>query len=185
MGFKSSLELRIADAYPSDISKGWCRIHPITMEELDVAAGDPIEVTHDRGAIGSFCFPANQRRWSHSQVEEDAIHIKLGSLLCGPEIDLTGQVVTVSPISPPTAKEVIYQEIPPRTHPEVAALVTKENLVGTLVTTGARMAVYGKVDRGGGSGIQGIMPVVYETVPGGVVKISEDTNLDQRSNEGG
>lgn len=180
MGSERSLDLRIADAYPSDIPKGWCRLHPLTMEELDVSPGDSIEVTHNRGTVGSYCYPADRRGHSSNEAGRNDIHIGLASLLDNPGLDLTGQMATVQRISAPAAETVVYEAPPTGTHPEVNDLVSNENLVGTLAAAGAKMAVYGRRN----SGIQGLMLKVYATTPDGIVKIAEDTSLDQLSREG-
>lgn len=181
MGSERSLDLRIADAYPDDIPKGWSRLRPLTMEELDVSPGDSIEITHKRGTVGSYCYPADRSGHSSNEAGRNDIHIGLGSLLDNPGLDLTGQIATVKRISAPAAESVVYEAPPTGTYPEVNDLASNENLVGTLAAVGTKMAVYGRRN----SGIQGLMLKVHETTPDGVVKISDATSLEHESNEMG
>ena len=172
-----SVTLRVVNPYPQDRIRGDCRLHPETMAELDLDPGDVVEVVHDLGVVGAYAYPAEDDWKPTRDVARESIGIRLGTRLPGASSNFTGEVVEVRKIVPAAAERVVYEGLPDETAPEAAAVLTRENLLGTLASAGARMAVYGQK----GAGVQGFSPRVLQTEPDGVVVVTEETNLEERA----
>lgn len=172
----AAVTLRVVAPGPSDVSEGRCRLHPETMAELDLEPGDVVEVSHDLGTVGARVSPADDDWKPSRDVARESIGVRLGTRLPGPSSDFSGERVTVRKVSPPAAERVVYEGLPEWTAPEAAAVVSEENLLGTLASAGARMAVYER----SGSTTQGHLLRVFETDPEGVVVVTEETRLVER-----
>ena len=171
-----SITLGVVNPDPGDVPGGDCRLHPETMAELDLEAGDVVEVAHDLGVVGAYAYPADDDWKPSRDVARESIGIRLGPRLPGSSADFTGERVNVRKLIPPPAKRVVYEGLPDGTAPEAASVVTRENLLGTLASTGARMAVHGRR----GSAVTGHLLRVLETDPQGVVVVTEETDLEAR-----
>jgi len=176
MSADSSITLRVVSPVPDDVPGGDCRLHPETMAELDLEAGDVVEVTHDLGVVGAYVYPADDDWKPSRDVAVESIGVGLGSRLPGASADFTGERVNVRKVDPPPAKRVVYEGLPDGTAPEAASVVTRENLLGTLASAGTRMAVYERR----GSAVRGHLLRVLSTDPSSVVVVTEGTELEER-----
>lgn len=169
----TTVTLRVVNPYPRDVSEGHCRLHPETMSELDLEAGDVVEIAHDLGTVGAYVEPADDDWKPSPDVAREVVGIRLGNRLPGPSSNFTGERVSVRKVVPEPATEVVYEEPTGRAATEI---VTRENFVGALASAGTRMAVYERR----GSEVQGFLLRVFETDPDGLVVVTGATRLEER-----
>jgi hypothetical protein len=150
------------------------------MRELELSSGDVVAISTDQWTVGAYVSPATTDEQGLEEAEHGVVYFNIDTLIGEQREDVLGQSVMIRPISPPPARRLVHESLPPETASEVRSILAPENLVGALAVAGTRMAAHTTK----GTARQGVFPQVYETEPDGVVVVTEQTIIETRPNTG-
>lgn len=162
-----------------DAMKGRCRLHRATMADLDLTSGDPVKISTDRGTIAAYVYPADHGEQGLQNPNEDTVYVGLGRLVGGESTAEGRRDAIVRPVRPAPAERVVHQVYPPGTPPDDRELFS-EHVVGALALAGSKMTVYEERE----NSVRTLHPTVFETVPDGVVIVTENSDLQVDDSRG-
>ncbi|MDY6764697.1 MAG: hypothetical protein SV377_03280 [Halobacteria archaeon] len=167
-------ELTVAEAYPNDSARGIARLDPDVIQRVDLDPGDVIEIAGNKRTVARV-WRADKKDWNTDTIRVDSFTRRNAG------VDV-GEVVTVRKAITRNANKVVLSPL------ETTSLKLTENTSNMLkrliidrpTVEGDILPVMNQDNPFIQSSDDVISMAVVETEPGGVVTITESTDLELR-----
>lgn len=157
---KKIAKRRVLEAYTRDVGRGVCRLDYDSMDELDIATGDPLQLKYKNRITGAKALPLYPSDEGKSLIRIDSLVRQNLQMQIGEEVEITK--IEISPAMMVTVYPI--QDIPPLDERYLAdALESVPTVVGDIVVIpyfGGRLRFK-----------------VKKTDPAGIVLITQATNF--------
>ncbi len=156
-------ELKVAEAYQSDVGRGIARIDPYTMEELGLKPGDTIEIEGPKGKAYAVVYRGFLEDAGRGIIRMDGYLRQNAGVAIGDR-------VKIKKVDVKEAKKVVLAPTQPvRFGPGFEDFI-KRKIIGQVLSKGSKVTI----------GVLGtaLTFVVVNTVPAGPVRVTEFTHVE-------